>query len=69
MTHYPLDPLTHLVAASLAVQAFPARDNLLRDRMVPDLETMLLSSTWNESVIFMSACVSGEVFMTEFMQS
>jgi len=39
--------LTHLVAASLAVATLPTWNNLLRYCMVPNLKTILLSSTWN----------------------
>ena len=46
MIHF-LFPLTHLVAASLAVATLPAWNNLLRYCMVPNLKTILLSTTWN----------------------
>jgi len=46
VTHF-LFTLTHLVAASLAVATLPAWNNLLCYCMVPDLKTILLSSTWN----------------------
>ena len=40
--------LTHVVAASLAIAALPARYYILSNSMVPNLHIVLLWSTWEE---------------------
>lgn len=40
--------LTHVVAASLAIAALPAWNNLLCNRMISNLQTILLCCTWNK---------------------